>query len=190
MRANIDYHFVVDWQFYSVPHALRHEQTQRATDPDNRTTVEIFHNRTRVWAHRRSSVRGGFTTRAHAEPTSSAGRVDVDGNTRLGGEARPRDAPACGRAPARAPAPGSGLPLVLRHPATGQALRRRSGRSRMLSSYRCAGSLLLACRIILKRNLDRRRRLAQSGVPTHSPRERPRPRILPLKAAYGSRVRC
>jgi hypothetical protein len=47
------------WSFCSVPNALRHEQLESRL---TQTTVEIFDNRNRVWAHRRSSVRGGFTT--------------------------------------------------------------------------------------------------------------------------------
>jgi transposase len=65
----------IDWHYYSVPHELRHEQLEARV---TQTTVEIFHNRKRVWAHRRSYVRGGYTTvrehmpsahRAHAEWT-------------------------------------------------------------------------------------------------------------------------
>jgi len=72
---NIDYHVAIDWHYYSVPHELRHEKLEARV---TQTTVEIFHNRKRVWAHRRSYVRGGYTTvrehmpsahRAHAEWT-------------------------------------------------------------------------------------------------------------------------
>lgn len=76
-RVNIDYHVVVDGHLYSVPHTHVHEQvTARCTVE----TIEIFHNRLRVAAHRRSYVKGGFTTirehmpsshRAHAEWTPS-----------------------------------------------------------------------------------------------------------------------
>jgi transposase len=72
---NIDYHVAIDWHYYSVPHELRHQELEARV---TQTTVEIFHNRERVWAHRRSYVRGGYTTvrehmpsahRAHAEWT-------------------------------------------------------------------------------------------------------------------------
>jgi transposase len=76
---NIDYHVAFDHHFYSAPHALRQEDIElwvRATA----TTVEILHDRTRVAAHIRSYVHGGYTTtiehmpsshRAHAEWTPS-----------------------------------------------------------------------------------------------------------------------
>jgi hypothetical protein len=67
VRANIDYHVGVDWHFYSVPHALRHEQLEARL---TQTTVEIFNNANRVWAHRRSRARGlHHSGRAHAERT-------------------------------------------------------------------------------------------------------------------------
>jgi len=73
VRANIDYHVVVDGHFYSVPHALRHEQLDARL---TQTTVEIFNNRNRVWAHRRSSVRGGFTTVAEHMPSAHRAQAE------------------------------------------------------------------------------------------------------------------
>lgn len=73
MRPNIDYHVVVDWQFYSVPHSLRHEQLEARL---TQTTVEMVNNRSRVWAHRRSSVRGGFTTVAEHMPSADRAQVE------------------------------------------------------------------------------------------------------------------
>jgi transposase len=76
-RVNIDYHVAVDGHLYSVPYRLVHEQVEARLTAD---VVEIVHGRTRVAAHRRSSVKGGFTTlsehmpsahRAHAEWTPS-----------------------------------------------------------------------------------------------------------------------
>lgn len=75
--VNIDYHVQVDRHLYSVPYRLVHEEVETRLTAD---TVEILHGRTRVAAHRRSYVRGGFTTlaehmpsahRAHAEWTPS-----------------------------------------------------------------------------------------------------------------------
>ena len=58
-RVNIDYHIEVDRHYYSVPHTrLRQQMEVRLTS----TTVEIFHNNSRVWAHRRSYQRGRHTT--------------------------------------------------------------------------------------------------------------------------------
>jgi transposase len=72
-RPNIDYHVVVDWHFYSVPYALRHEELEaRATQ----TTVEIFHNRKRIWTHRRSYVRGGYTTVAEHMPSAHRAQAE------------------------------------------------------------------------------------------------------------------
>ncbi len=76
-RVNIDYHVAVDGHLYSVPYRLVHEQVEARLTAD---VVEIMHGRTRVATHRRSSVKGGFTTlsehmpsahRAHAEWTPS-----------------------------------------------------------------------------------------------------------------------
>jgi transposase len=72
-RVNIDYHVSVEGHLYSVPYRLVHEQVEARVATD---IVEILHGRGRVAAHRRSYVKGGFTTetehmpsahRAHAE---------------------------------------------------------------------------------------------------------------------------
>jgi transposase len=87
-RVNIDYHVQVEGHFYSVPYKLVHEEVEARLCGD---VVEILHGRARVAAHRRSSVKGGFTTitehmpsahRAQAEWTPSrivawAGKVGV-----------------------------------------------------------------------------------------------------------------
>jgi transposase len=76
-RVNIDYHVAVDAHLYSVPYRLVHEEVEARLTAD---VVEILHGGARVAAHRRSSVKGGFTTltehmpsahRAHAEWTPS-----------------------------------------------------------------------------------------------------------------------
>jgi transposase len=76
-RVNIDYHVAVEGHLYSVPYRLVHEQVEVRVAAD---VVEILHGRGRVAAHRRSYVKGGFTTetehmpsahRAHAEWTPS-----------------------------------------------------------------------------------------------------------------------
>jgi transposase len=64
-RVNLDYHVEHDHHYYSVPHALVHEQVDvRSTA----TTVEIFHKSKRVAAHPRSYVRGKHTTIAEHMP--------------------------------------------------------------------------------------------------------------------------
>ena len=76
-RVNIDYHVLVEHHLYSVPYSLVHETVEARRTAE---TVEIYHHRKRVASHRRSHVRGGFTTdpahmpsshRAHAEWTPS-----------------------------------------------------------------------------------------------------------------------
>jgi transposase len=76
-KVNIDYHVAIEQHLYSVPFRLVHEEVEARLTGD---TVEILHRRVRVAAHRRSHVRGGFTTltehmpsahRAHAEWTPS-----------------------------------------------------------------------------------------------------------------------
>jgi transposase len=76
-RVNIDYHVQIDGHLYSVPYRLVHEEVEARLTAD---VVEILHGRVRVASHRRSGVRGGFTTitehmpsahRAHAEWTPS-----------------------------------------------------------------------------------------------------------------------
>lgn len=58
-KVNIDYHIQVDKHFYSVPHRLVHQRVDvRLTD----RTVEIFLRKERVAVHRRSFVKGRYTT--------------------------------------------------------------------------------------------------------------------------------
>jgi transposase len=59
VRVHIDYHVDVDRHYYSVPYPLvRRELDARLTD----RTVEVFHRGERVASHRRSCLRGRFTT--------------------------------------------------------------------------------------------------------------------------------
>ncbi len=62
-KVNIDYHIQADKHFYSVPYRLIHEQLDvRLTD----RTIEIFIRKQRVAVHRRSYVKGRYTTdKAH-----------------------------------------------------------------------------------------------------------------------------
>ena len=66
-RVNIDYHVQVDGHLYSVPYRLVHEEVEARTSGD---VVEILHGRTRVASHRRSPVKGGFTTQAEHMPSA------------------------------------------------------------------------------------------------------------------------
>jgi transposase len=58
-RVNIDYHVDVDGHYYSVPYQLVSESVEVRIGP---TTVEILHRGQRVAAHRRSFLRGKFST--------------------------------------------------------------------------------------------------------------------------------
>lgn len=71
--VNIDYHVEVDRNFYSVPHALLHEEVEARF---TQATVEVFFRNKRVASHPRLSGRGRHHTdpahmpaahRAHAE---------------------------------------------------------------------------------------------------------------------------
>jgi transposase len=64
-RVNIDYHIELDHHYYSVPHALVHEQVDARLTA---STIEIFHKSRRVAAHPRSYVRGRHTTIAEHMP--------------------------------------------------------------------------------------------------------------------------
>ncbi len=64
-RVNVDYHVVVEGSYYSVPHALVHEQV------DVRTTariVEVFHKTQRVASHERCDKPGAYRTEASHMP--------------------------------------------------------------------------------------------------------------------------
>jgi transposase len=64
-RVNIDYHIEVEGHYYSVPHALVHEEVwARITS----TTIEIFHHGQRIASHLRSFQRGQHTTETEHMP--------------------------------------------------------------------------------------------------------------------------
>ena len=65
--ANIDYHAVVDYHGYSVPHHLVHRDLETRSTA---TTVEFFYQGKRVAAHVRSYLSGQFTTLEEHRPKS------------------------------------------------------------------------------------------------------------------------
>lgn len=66
-RINIDYHFVFDHHYYSVPHRYIHELVEiRAS----RKVVECFFNGVRIAAHTRSNVKYKHTTLAEHMPAA------------------------------------------------------------------------------------------------------------------------
>ena len=64
-RVNVDYHVEVDHHYYSVPHALIHEELEARFST---MTVELLHGGKRVASHRRSYERGRHTTVAEHMP--------------------------------------------------------------------------------------------------------------------------
>jgi transposase len=66
-KVHIDYHFVFDNHYYSVPYQYIHHSVKiRATAK----TIECFYQEKRIAAHIRSHVRYGFTTLAEHMPQS------------------------------------------------------------------------------------------------------------------------
>ena len=66
-KVNIDYHVELDKHYYSVPHALVHEDVEIHSTA---TTVEIFHDGRRVTSHVRSHLRARHTTKPEHMPKS------------------------------------------------------------------------------------------------------------------------
>jgi transposase len=64
-RVNLDYHVELERHYYSVPHALVHEQVELRFTA---ATVEVFLRGQRVAAHARSGERGRHTTQASHMP--------------------------------------------------------------------------------------------------------------------------
>jgi transposase len=63
--VNIDYHVAFDKHFYSVPHALTHQEVEvRAAA----TTIEVYHRGVRVASHLRGRLAGRHTTVAEHMP--------------------------------------------------------------------------------------------------------------------------
>jgi transposase len=72
-RVNIDYHVEVDGHLYSVPYRLVHHEVELRITVD---IVEVLLDRKRVAAHRRSSVKGGFTTLTEHMPSSHRAQAE------------------------------------------------------------------------------------------------------------------
>jgi len=64
-RVNIDYHVAFEKHYYSVPHALAHEQVEVRAGI---TVVEVYHRGVRVASHARSPLMGRHTTVAEHMP--------------------------------------------------------------------------------------------------------------------------
>jgi transposase len=66
-KVHIDYHVEVDRHFYSVPHALIHQEVRiRITE----TVVEVFHHGERVASHKKDPAPGRHTTLSAHMPES------------------------------------------------------------------------------------------------------------------------
>src|SRR6266851_395943 len=118
--------------------------------------------------------------RTHAQFAPALSRLDTRAHPPRSRSSRPRRRRAGRGDFAVAAASRTGLPLLHRHPAPGQALRRRTGRCRLRP---CAGArhplLQLGRRDPEEppRAYPRRHR----GAAALDPREHPRPRLLPLR---------
>jgi transposase len=66
-KVNIDYHVEVDKHYYSVPYKLVHKRMEARRTA---TTVEVFFKGNRVASHKRSYVKGGYTTLSEHMPES------------------------------------------------------------------------------------------------------------------------
>ena len=72
-KINIDYHFVFDEHFYSVPYQYIHHAVEvRATNK----TVECFYQQQRIAVHERSCARYKFTTLSEHMPPSHKAHAD------------------------------------------------------------------------------------------------------------------
>jgi transposase len=72
-RVNIDYHIEVKRHFYSVPHALVHQEVDVHLTAE---TVEILHRGVRVASHVRSDVPGKATTLSEHRPKAHQRYLD------------------------------------------------------------------------------------------------------------------
>jgi transposase len=72
-RVNIDYHVSFDEHFYSVPHALVHQDVEARVTA---TAVEVLHRGQRVAAHRRSSHRFAHTTVSKHMPAAHRAHLE------------------------------------------------------------------------------------------------------------------
>jgi hypothetical protein len=123
-QVNIDYHVEIEGHYYSVPHALVHEQVEVRVSP---LTVEAFYRNERVASHEKGLGRGSHTTdprhmpRAHRETS----RVEPLAPDRLG-RTRGRSAYTRSRRghPRGSTAPRAGVPVLPRTRAPDEALRR------------------------------------------------------------------
>ena len=77
-KINIDYHFVFDDHYYSVPyHYIHHPVEIRATSK----TVECFYQEKRIAVHARSYLRYKFTTLAEHMPPAHRAQAEWTSRT-------------------------------------------------------------------------------------------------------------
>ncbi len=129
-RVNLDYHVEIDKHFYSVPFRLLREEVEARITAK---TVEIFHRGKLVATHLRSlrPYRPTTRRRPYAEFAPALSRLDPRTDPARGRSDRRRHRGAGRDHPAFAPASRAGLPLLHRHPAAGDTLRRRAAGCRL-----------------------------------------------------------
>lgn len=72
-RVNLDYHIAVEGHYYSVPHALAHQEVEVRLTAD---TVEVLHRGMRVASHVRSGDAGRATTLTEHMPKAHQKHVE------------------------------------------------------------------------------------------------------------------
>lgn len=167
-RVNIDYHVELEGHYYSVPHALVHEEVElRFTS----RTVEILHRGQRVASYARSYQRGTHTTTPAHMPKAHRQHLEWSPSRFI------RWGEGIGAATGRL------VETILRerpHPEQGYRsclgilrLERRYGRERLEAA--CARALAVRARsyrdvdAILKHGLDRLPPLAAPGAAARAP---------------------
>ena len=167
-RVNVDYHVELAGHYYSVPHALVHEEVELRFSGG---TVEVFHRGQRVASHARSARRGTHTTQPEHMPQAHRQHLEWTPSRFI------RWGAAIG------PATGGLVESILRerpHPEQGYRsclgilrLERRYGRERLEAA--CGRALAVRARsyrdvdAILKHGLDRLPLLAAPGAAASAP---------------------
>jgi transposase len=167
-RVNVDYHVELEGHYYSVPHALVHEEVElRWTS----RTVEVFHRGQRVASHVRSEQRGRHTTQPEHMPKAHRQHREWTPSRfiRWGATIGPATAQLVEAILHERPHPEQGYRSclgILR-------LERRYGRERLEAA--CARALAVRARsyrdvdAILKHGLDRLPPLAAQGAVSSAP---------------------
>lgn len=132
--VNIDYHIAFDGNFYSVTYTLVQQIVEVRSTP---TTVEIFHQGSRIASHLRSRGRGQTITKrgAPSQKPSSPSGVAALAHGELGTQDRSAHGAVVRTNPQRKAPPGNGLPFLSRHHSLGAAVFGATHGSRCRTSH-------------------------------------------------------